>query len=211
MVQDARAVGFPEDLFEVFAIPGFEDRMPRLKELITPRLRVLGDLLVPAVSDLAGEILHPHVALHMRRRVNPPTDTWVAFGPSARGYKSLPHFEVGVNRESVFTRFAIKPEGQDQKGPFFRAVSLARLKELTAGHEVYWYAGEHGEDPVPVAAIKPRTWTGLRARALKKDASLTIGLVIAHDNPVVEGPSLAAELVARLQVLSPLYRAARRL
>ena len=37
-----------------------------------------------------------HVAKHARRSVNPPIDTWVAFAPNKRGYKMLPHFQIGL-------------------------------------------------------------------------------------------------------------------
>lgn len=211
IVEGAPSIGFPEAVFEVFSIPGFEMRMPRLREVVTPRLRDLGEVLTPRVSELAGEPLYPHVALHMRRRVNPPDDTWVAFGPAARGYKALPHFEVGVDQQSVFVRFVIKPEGQKEKAPFFRAVSLARLKEMAGAEPVFWYAGDHGEGPVAVAELKPRLWSDMKARALKKDGSITVGLVIPHDDPAIGGPALMGALEERLRTLVPLYRAARRL
>ena len=207
--QDVPVAGFPIAAFEVFWIPDFERRMERLKAVVTPRLRLLGEALAPRVAALVGEPMHPHVALHLRRRVNPPDDTWVAFGPSPRGYKALPHFEVGVDAKSVFVRFAIKPEGHAEKAPFFRRVPLGRLRELAAGQPVEWYAGDHGQDPVPVAALTPRRWSELRARALRKDGSVSVGLVIRRDDPVVQSPGVQDAVLERLAILAPLHRAAR--
>lgn len=208
-IQDVRSVGMPDVVFDVFQIPDFDGRMARLREVVTPRLRELGELLAPTVSDLVGEPLFAHVALHMRRRVNPPTDTWVAFGPAARGYKALPHLEVGVEARHVFTHFMLKPEAQVLKMPFLKSLSLPKLKALAGEAPLIWYAGEHGEGPVPVRAIRPRAWSDLRARAGRKDASLCLGLVLDRSDPAVGGPGLTGALIEQLQALAPLYRAAR--
>ena len=42
------------------------------------------------------------MAKHARRTVNPPKDSWVAFAPYKRGYKSLPHFQIGLWRTHLF-------------------------------------------------------------------------------------------------------------
>ena len=88
--------GFTEEAFEVFCSPDLASRMPLLKERITPRLRELGvDLLVP-LSKLTKEEMHPHVALHIRRTVNPPEATWVAFGREKRAYKPYVHYRATI-------------------------------------------------------------------------------------------------------------------
>lgn len=51
--------------------------------------------------------MFPHVAKHARRSVNPPADSWVAFANSKRGYKKLPHFQIGLWESHVFVWFAI--------------------------------------------------------------------------------------------------------
>ncbi len=210
-VQDVALVGFPDAVFDVFSIPDFDGRMTRLRAVVTPRLREIGALLAPTLSDVVGEPLFPHVALHLRRRVNPPTDTWVAFGPSARGYKALPHLEVGVDARGVFTHFMLKPEGQDLKAPFLKAQSLPTLKARAEKAPLIWYTGDHGEGPVPVADIKPRAWSDLKAHALRKDKSLCIGLMLDRTDPAVTGPALMLALLEQLQILAPFYRTARRL
>jgi len=39
--------------------------------------------------------------------VNPPNDSWVAFAPYKRGYKALPHFQIGLWSTHLFIVFAI--------------------------------------------------------------------------------------------------------
>ena len=44
---------------------------------------------------------------HARRTINPPKDTWVAFANNNRGYKMLPHFQIGLWETHLFIWFAV--------------------------------------------------------------------------------------------------------
>src|ERR671925_1131439 len=79
------SIGFTREDFEVFGIPTFPERMQGIKERVRPKLVALGEDLRPALKKLVKSDVFPHVAKHARRTVNPPPETWVAFGPSARG------------------------------------------------------------------------------------------------------------------------------
>ncbi|MDI1744347.1 DUF1054 family protein, partial [Staphylococcus aureus] len=61
-----------------------------------------------------GETFYPHVAKHARRSVNPPKDTWVAFATNKRGYKMLPHFQIGMFEDQLFVMFGIMHEAKDK-------------------------------------------------------------------------------------------------
>src|SRR5882724_7919600 len=87
--------------FKVFDAPAFRARMGAIRERIRPKLEAVGHSLTPAVSRATGGDAFAHVAKHARRTVNPPDDTWVAFGPDARGYKKHCHFKVAVSRRAV--------------------------------------------------------------------------------------------------------------
>ena len=100
-------VRFTEKDFNVFKIEGFQERMDALIETIRPKLHVLGDYFAQQLSIMAGEEIFPHVAMHARRTVNPPNDTWVAFSTNKRGYKMLPHFQIGLWETHLFIWFAI--------------------------------------------------------------------------------------------------------
>lgn len=99
--------GFTNTDFDVFKIDGFEERMDALKTNIRPKLEALGQHFAPTLSALTGNEMYAHVAKHARRTVNPPKDTWVAFASNSRGYKMLPHFQIGLWETHVFIWFAV--------------------------------------------------------------------------------------------------------
>lgn len=99
--------GFKNEDFDVFLIDGLEARMEALKTTIRPKLADLGHYFAPTLSALTGDEMYIHVAKHARRTINPPKDTWVAFANNARGYKMLPHFQIGLWNTHLFIWFAV--------------------------------------------------------------------------------------------------------
>lgn len=99
--------GFTESDFEVFSIDGLENRMDALITHIRPKLDALGEHFAPTLSAMTGNEMFAHVAKHARRKVHPPNDTWVAFANNSRGYKMLPHFQIGLWGSHVFIWFAM--------------------------------------------------------------------------------------------------------
>lgn len=106
--------GFTNEDFNVFKIEGFEQRMDALKINIRPKLEALGNIFTPTLTVLSGDEMFPHVARHARRTVNPPKDTWVAFSNNTRGYKMLPHFQIGLWETHIFIWFAVIYEAKDK-------------------------------------------------------------------------------------------------
>ena len=93
--------------FEVFEIDGLEQRMEALSTIVRPKFQQLGELFSSYFSSKTGDEFFPHVAKHARRTINPPKDSWVAFAPYKRGYKSLPHFQIGLWNTHLFIIVAI--------------------------------------------------------------------------------------------------------
>ncbi|PTM59283.1 YktB family protein [Desmospora activa] len=120
--------GFTQSDFNVFSIPGLEPRMEALKERIRPNLEALGEEMAPFLSDLTGETMYVHVAKHARRSVHPPAETWVAWSSQKRGYKSLPHFQVGLREQECFAMFALIYEYP--RKPEFARDLLEQLDEV---------------------------------------------------------------------------------
>ena len=106
--------GFRAKDFEVFAIPDFAGRMAAIRSQIQPKLFALAEEIGPRLTPSAGSEVFPHVAKHMRRTINPPEDTWVAFGPEKRGYKKVQHFKVAISRQCIRFLFEIGPEYADK-------------------------------------------------------------------------------------------------
>lgn len=135
--------------FRVFDLRGFAERMAAIRSQIRPKLERLGEVLAPELARVTRAEVFPHVAKHARRTVNPPDDTWVAFGPDRRGYKKAPHFKVAVSRHCVRFLFEIGPE-HAAKPAVARAWKreadrLANALAKTRG--LAWFTDEHDEEP----------------------------------------------------------------
>jgi uncharacterized protein YktB (UPF0637 family) len=205
------AAAFNAADFKVFDVKGFQPRMNEIRARIRPKLEVMGHSLVPAVSRATGSPAFPHVAKHARRTVNPPADTWVAFGPDLRGYKKHCHFKVAVSRSCVRFLFEVGPEHADKKrwsaawkrsagklGPVLR-----RIRGLA------WFKNEHDEEPaaaltdVPVAQLAQLADELMRTR----DGQVVLGRVVAAEEAGrwTEAQYRTAALET-FRALAPLYR-----
>jgi uncharacterized protein YktB (UPF0637 family) len=100
--------------FEVFQIEGLEHRMQALIEKVRPKFEAFGHTYASYFSSNTGDEFYPHVARHARRSVNPPKDSWVAFAPYKRGYKAIPHFQIGLWGTHVFIILAVIYEAPDK-------------------------------------------------------------------------------------------------
>ncbi|HBI0904774.1 TPA: YktB family protein [Staphylococcus aureus] len=103
----------PKD-FKAFNVEVLDARMEALNEYIRPQLHELGEYFSDFFTSQTGETFYPHVAKHARRSVNPPKDTWVAFATNKRGYKMLPHFQIGMFEDQLFVMFGIMHEAKDK-------------------------------------------------------------------------------------------------
>lgn len=102
-------------------LPG---RLGKIREQIDPKFLATVTDLEPVFAGLAMPIYH-HVSLHRRRTKNPPVDTWVAFSTSKRGYKMLPHIEIGFWDDRFFIWLTVLQEAKN------RQALLSSLKEET--------------------------------------------------------------------------------
>lgn len=112
----------PND-FDIFTIPGFDPRMTRLKAEITPKLKELGGVLAPKLEEMSGLRMTSQVAQHLRRSVNPPQETWVAFCREVRGYKPYVHLRLAINAHGLkFTCYL--EEDADDKSVFAKSLRV---------------------------------------------------------------------------------------
>jgi len=197
--------------FRIFELKGFGPRMAEMRARVRPKLDAFGESLSSSVARSVGSEVFSHVAKHMRRTVNPPEDTWVAFGPDARGYKKHSHFKIAVSRNCVRFLFEVGPEHAEKKrwastwkknapkvGPVLR-----RVKHLA------WFKNEHDEEPAsPLADF-----------TLEKLGELADELTRTRDGQLVLGRAVPAAEAARwteaqyrsaaletFRTLAPLYR-----
>jgi uncharacterized protein YktB (UPF0637 family) len=197
--------------FKIFEVKDFQPRMAEIRARVRPKLNAFGGSLAPAVGRSVGGDVFAHVAQHARRTVNPPDDTWVAFGPDARGYKKHAHFKVALSRSAVRFLFEIGPEHGDKRrwaaawrksapkvGPVLR-----RVKHLA------WFKNEHDEEPAaPLADFTPEKLGELADELLRtRDGQLVVGRAVSAAEAArwTEAQYRAAALET-FRALVPLYR-----
>ncbi len=123
-------LGFTPTDFAVFEVAGFSARMQEIYARVRPKLVRLGDELAPELARKLHLEFHPHVARHARRTVNPPPETWAAFGPSARGYKRYGYLALCISRAGLHARMVVKSEAERRpemaRGLKSKAADLAK-------------------------------------------------------------------------------------
>jgi uncharacterized protein YktB (UPF0637 family) len=107
-------LGFTANDFEVFKVEGFSARMEKIYAHVRPKLLRLGDELAPELGRKLHLEFYPHVARHVRRTVNPPPETWVAFGPSPRGYKRYGYLALCISGAGLHARAVVKSEADSR-------------------------------------------------------------------------------------------------
>jgi uncharacterized protein YktB (UPF0637 family) len=203
--------GFTEHEFDIFDLQGFAVRMPAIRAEITPRLKVLGEQLAPALPELAHRELYPHVAQHLRRTVNPPVETWVGFSPSPRAYKPFVHFRVAINGGGLKVVCHLEEDSED-KPAFADGLqrNAAAIARHLAAHPEIRSGDARGKDAMREA---PRPWSEAElatlaerlSRLKAQDASFAIRF--ERDNPVLTSPAaLVQAALGAMCTLLPIYR-----
>lgn len=155
--------------FNVFLINGLDERMEALTQTIRPKFQKLGEFYSAYFSTNTGDEFFAHVAKHARRTVNPPKDSWVAFAPYKRGYKALPHFQIGLWGSHLFIVVAIIYEAPQKAEMAERLLqSLQAFDQLS---EDYVVSGDHmSPDALPLSEARDTQLKQLleRLRDVKK-------------------------------------------
>jgi uncharacterized protein YktB (UPF0637 family) len=197
--------------FKVFEVEGFAARMAEIRERVRPKLEALGQQLAPAIARATATETYAHVAKHARRTVNPPDDTWVAFGPDARGYKKHPHFKLAVSRNCVRFLFEIGPEHADKKRWAAAWRKNAAKLGPVLGHAkgLAWFANEHDEDPrVWLSDLAPDAFAALADELTRRrDGQVVFGTVVtATEAGHWSDAEYREAALTTFRALAPLYR-----
>lgn len=198
--------GFTEQDFDLFAIPALEARMEAIKAGPRPKLEALGSDLAEPLGRLVGHPVYPITAKHQRRKVNPPNDTWVAWSANKRGYKMLPHFQVGLWHTHAFIQAGVIYEAQGRARFANRLLAeLPALQVQIPGHYRWLedYTQPNGTlHQAMQAADYERIADRLRSR---KEADCMVGLSVDRAAVVKAGPDFAQMAFAVMERLAPLY------
>lgn len=201
--------GFTDKEFDVFELPDFATRMPALKANITPKLKELGEALAPRLSEACGQTLYPHVAQHLRRSLNAPAETWVAFSRDRRGYKPYTHFRVAINGEGV--KIACYMEEYSDDKPALAANMKRNAATLAAYLKSKPHIRSHDNEANYGKLLDGRTLTQaditqLADRLAKvKSQHANWAIRFAKTHPVVQSAELADAAVEAIKDLLPLY------
>jgi len=202
--------GFGQADFDAMQVEGLEGRMQAIIEIVRPKLESLGETLAPVLSRLCGEPMHPHVAKHARRSVHPPADTWVAWSRSPRGYKMLPHFQVGIWPTHLFMQFAIIYECPNKNVFAEHALrELDSIRQHVPAHFIWSrdHTLPHGSAHSELSDRELADW--LQRLHTVKSAEITCGIHInRHDDLLTDGAALLQKAADTFETLLPLYRMA---
>ena len=200
-------VGFTYNDFRVFKVEDFSARMGEIYARVRPKLLKLGDGLAPELGRKLHMEFFPHVAKHTRRTVNPPSETWAAFGPSPRGYKRYGYLALCISAVGLHARAIVKPEAD--RRPEMAEKIEARATELEKslrGTRIARY-DQWEFDELPAEAPADRELFGTLGESLRKK---TGGIDLGFGWPVSEAVRLdRAELLDAFGELEPLYRILR--
>jgi uncharacterized protein YktB (UPF0637 family) len=202
--------GFSSEDFSVFDVPGLENRMNALITNIRPKLNVLGQQFAPHLSALCGEEMFAHVAKHARRTVHPPKDTWVAWAANKRGYKALPHFQIGLWGTHVFIQFTIIYECTNKVLFANQLAEQAKPLPQWLPNHFYWSL-DHTKPEVQSLATLDETTSEMILSKLRnnKNAEFLCGLKIDKDDPVLrDGHAFLQLTETTFAQLLPLYKLA---
>ncbi|MBM7095969.1 MULTISPECIES: YktB family protein [Alteribacter] len=204
--------GFSKKDFDVFTIDGLEPRMEAIKEQVRPKLEDLGEHFAAWFTKRTGEEMYPHVAKHARRKVNPPDDTWVAIAESKRGYKKLPHFQIGLWETHVFVWFAVIYESPI-KQDFAKALKEQK-EEITSNipNTFVWSLDHTKPEVKKQSELSSEDFDQMfdRLENVKK-AEILCGIQLSNDSDVVSDSEKFIQTVEQaFETLMPLYQIAKR-
>jgi uncharacterized protein YktB (UPF0637 family) len=200
-------LGFTAVDFEVFKVEGFSERMQQIYEHVRPKLIRLGDELAPELARRLHMEFFPHVAKHARRTVNPPPETWAAFGPSPKGYKRYGYLALCISGAGLHARTVVKAEADHR--PEMAQIIKARTEQLIKdfkGTKIAHYDKWDFHELPPEEPAGKELFAALNGALSKKTGGIDVGF----GWNVKQALKLdRAEMLEAFRELEPLYRAVR--
>jgi len=197
-------LGFRQADFEVFEVEGFSARMEKLYAYVRPKLIRLGDELAPELARKLHLELFPHVARHIRRTVNPPPETWVAFGPSPRGYKRYGYLALCISRAGLHVRAVVKSEADSRLAMARQLKTASRklVKDFEGTPIARYETWDFTRLPTPMRA-DAELFDAMAATLSKKTGWIDLGFGWnVRDSLRLD----RAEVIEAFHELEPLYR-----
>jgi uncharacterized protein YktB (UPF0637 family) len=200
-------LGFTPTDFAVFKVEGFSARMQEIYARVRPKLVRLGDELAPELARKLHLEFFPHVARHARRSVNPPAETWTAFGPSPKGYKRYGYLALCISGAGLHARMVVKSEA-DRRPEMARGLvsNAAQLAKSLRGTGIARYEKWDFKALPTQTDADDELFTALAAGLGKKTGGLDLGFGWSVRDALRLD---RAELLDAYRELEPVYRIVR--
>lgn len=199
--------GWTDEDFAVFEVEGLEPRMDALKARVRPKFEAIGKELAPDLSAHFGEEFFIHVAKHARRTTNPPIDSWVSFATNPRGYKMMPHFEVGLWSTHAFIEFAVIYECVNKKQFGEKLVRhWSEIKRKVPSH-IVWFEDHTKPKPIAHTEMDDKIEEFTRKLIHNKNGEILAGIEIPRaEATAMSGQAFLDKARQTIYELEPLYR-----
>jgi uncharacterized protein YktB (UPF0637 family) len=181
--------------------------MQQIYAHVRPKLLKLGDELAPELARKLHLEFFPHVAKHARRSVNPPPETWAAFGPSPKGYKRYGYLALCISGAGVHARAVVKSEA-DKRSEMSRLLEsrAAQLVDDFKGTKIGRYDRWDYRNLPEQATMDLDLFDSLRQNLAKKTGGIDVGFGWSTKQALrLE----RGELIDAFRELEPLYRLLR--
>ncbi len=199
--------GFKEEDFNVFTIDGLDERMEALSQIVRPKFEQLSNHFEPMLSVQTGDEMFTHIAKHARRTVNPPKDSWVAFANNKRGYKMMPHFQIGLWETHVFVWFAVIYESPIKEA--YGEVLLNNMDKIykETPTNFVWSKDHTKPEVLTHGDLNKEDMNQLFTRLITvKKAEILCGIQIPKEEAVtLSGKETIEKMEQAFKQLSPLY------
>ncbi|MHB8381260.1 MAG: DUF1054 family protein [Candidatus Binataceae bacterium] len=201
------SLGFTPSDYKIFEIEGFSARMEQIGARVRPRLTRLGVELAPELGRKLHLEFFPHVAKHMRRTVNPPAETWAAWGPSPKGYKRYGYLALCISRLGIHARVVVKSDAdhRPEMADRIAAKSAALAKSLRGAKIARYDRWDFAAMPEERSADE-ELFAAISDALQKKTGAIDLGF----GWPVREALRIdRAEVIDAFGELEPIYRILR--
>ncbi|MCD2256470.1 DUF1054 family protein [Lactobacillus sp. CC-MHH1034] len=171
------------DDFEIFQDPTLAGRLAKIKQTLDPKFEVIGSQFVDAFKLKTQRPFYLHIAKHLRRHKNPPPDTWLAISEGTRGYKMMPHFEIGLWPDKLFVWLALLSEVQQ------KAYYGQQLQKLQQSPNLFDSKLTLSKDHTQAEflPLTPKNFTSVQQRFAKtKKGEFLIGHLIPKTDPMFQ-------------------------
>lgn len=189
--------------FDIFDDQTLKGRLDKIYTQLDPQFEVFGAQLQAELAAETKREFSLHIAKHLRRFKNPPMNTWMAFSESSRGYKMMPHFEVGFWDDRIFVWFALMAEMPDKTN--YAPVLASQTESLLRDFADYDLSYDHmTKQKFPMSSENLKLIQDKFAKT--KKGEWLLGKVYLKDNPLFDTPeALMNDIQMTLMKMVSLY------